>query len=157
MAQDGVRVSDPLQDRAQVRIFTLADYVAEEPSGKLYISGAGLEWTGLPTSENKIQSCYLVIRLAFPRASARPSHAIVVRVLDREGMPVGPDPLLQAEMKFDLDQVPDDFTEVSGNLPIQITGYPLDAKASNAIFLQLIVDDVVVNRLPVDLIFASAT
>jgi hypothetical protein len=48
---------DPLHDRAQVRMFTLADDVAEEASGKLYISGAGLEWTGLPTRDSKIAPC----------------------------------------------------------------------------------------------------
>ena len=154
MAEDGAQVSDPLRDRAQVHIFTLADYVAEEQSGKLYISGAGLEWTGLPTSESKIQSCYLVIRLAFPRAFARPNHTIVVRLLDREGNPVGPDPLVQAEMKFDLKRVPKDYTEVSGTLPLQITDYPFTVEPEDVVFFHLIIDGTVLSQLPVDLLFS---
>src|SRR5687767_6644527 len=106
MAEDVAQVSDPLQDRAQVRIFTLADYVAEESSGKLYISGAGLEWLGVaarPSSDaaEYVVSFHLVIRLAFPRAVARESHTIEVHVLDRDGAPAGPDSLLRAEMRFD--------------------------------------------------------
>lgn len=76
MAEEMAQVFDPLQDRAQVRMFTLADYVADESSGKLYISGAGLEWTGVRTRENAIAPCYLIIRLAFPRIYARSSHTI---------------------------------------------------------------------------------
>ena len=141
----------PLSDRAQVRVFTLADYVAEEISGKLYVSGAGLEWSGLPARIDGIPSCYLLIRLAFPKAYARPSHAIVVRAMSGEGHPVGPDPLLQATMYFDLDGVPDDFTEVSSNLPVQVVEYPATLDPDGVIFLDLLVDDILVSRLPVQL------
>ena len=151
MAEDQTYSADPLQDRAQVRIFTLADYVAEERSGKLYISGAGLEWTGLPTAGGKIQSCYLVVRLAYPKASARPSHTVTVRVVDGDGNPAGPDPLMQAEMKFDLKRVPEYFTEVSGTLPIHIAGYPLGDTSVGLVFLNLLVDGVLISQLPVGL------
>jgi len=156
MAEDGDQISDPLQDRAQVRLFTLADYVADETSGKLYISGAGLEWTGLRTRDNTIAPCHLIIRLAFPRAYARPSHTIRVRVVDYEGNLVGPDPLLKAEMKFDLDHVPDSFTEVSGVLPVHIDGYPFTVNVDDVIFFHLVVDDVVVSTLPVELLFSDS-
>jgi hypothetical protein len=137
--------SDPLRDRAQVRMFTLADYVAEESSGKLYISGAGLEWTGVRVrsdSDGTSQSlsCYLMIRLAFPKASARSRHAIVVRALDHDGSPVGPNPLLEADMRFDLNRVPDDFAEVSGNLSVQVMDYPVTLDPDGVLFLHLVVD-----------------
>jgi hypothetical protein len=155
MTDSSTQASDPLRDRAQVRIFTLADYVADESSGKLYISGAGLEWTGLPTRDNKIAPCHLVIRLAFPRPSARPMHTITVRVVDDAGSPVGPDPLLRAEMKFDLHRVPDYFTEVSGNLAVEIADYPISVDVADVVFFHLLVDDLVVSRLPVQLSFAD--
>jgi hypothetical protein len=156
VADDRTTGLGPLGDRAQVRLFTLADYVAEEASGKLYISGAGLEWTGVPVSAGKIGSCFLVIRIAYPRASARPSHTVVVRIVDESGQPVGPNPLLQAEMKFNLNRVPSYFTEVSGTLPIQITDYPLSTESMEVIFFNLEVDGTLVSHLPVDLRYSKS-
>jgi hypothetical protein len=156
VADDGTDGLGPLRNRAQVRIFTLADYVAEEESGKLYISGAGLEWTGVPVSAGKIGSCYLVIRLAYPRAFARSSHSVVVRIVDVNGKPAGPNPLLQAEMKFNLHRVPSNFTEVWGTLPIQITDYPLSTETLEVIFLNLEVDGTLVSQLPVDLRYSKS-
>src|SRR6266542_7041250 len=107
MNEDEVQASDPLLGRAQVRIFTLADHAAEEPSGKLYISGGGLEWIGLPTTSDSLLSFYVVIRLAFPMDMVRPRHVVEVRALDRAGQPVGPEPLLfHAELGFDLKHAP---------------------------------------------------
>ena len=156
MSDDAAQELDPLDGRPQVRIFTLADYVAEESSGKLYISGAGLEWTGVearadPAGAGYLLSFQLVIRLAFPRAIARDSHAVEVRVLDRAGSPAGPDPLLTAAMRFDLNRAPKDFTEVSGSLPVQVMDYPTNVEPNDVICLHLLVDDIVVSRLPVQL------
>ena len=156
MAEDVAQLSDPLQDRAQVRIFTLADYVAEESSGKLYISGAGLEWTGLAARSASsgggwLISFYLVIRLAFPRSIARESHAVSVLALDRDGALAGPDLLLQASMRFDLKLAPKNFTEVSGTLPVQVVDYPTSIEPNDVLFLHLMVDDLLVSRLPVAL------
>ncbi len=147
-----VQASDPLTDRAQVRIFTLADHVADERSEKLYISGGGLEWTGLPARAHEIPGCYLVIRLAFPRESARPQHGIVVRAVDEAGNSVGPDPLMEATMTFDLDRVPEDFSEVSGHIIVEIVGYPVTVDPTGVIVLELTADGVVVSRLPVQLV-----
>ena len=144
-------ISDPLHDRAQVRIFTVADYAAEEPSGKLYISGGGLEWVGVPTTSNLLPSFYLVIRLAFPMAMVRPSHMVEVRALSRTGLPVGPDPLIQAEVRFNLERAPADAAEMSGNLPVQVTNYPVSVGPDDVIFLHLLVDDVQISRLPLQL------
>jgi hypothetical protein len=152
VAEDKAQVADPLQDRAQVRIFTLADYVAEEPSGKLYISGAGLEWTGLPALPDHLPSFYLLIRLAFPMKIARPMHVVEVRTLHADGRPAAPDPVLfQAEMHFNLDGAPDYATEMSDHLLIQVTNYPVAAAPDGIIFLQLLVDDIPISRLPVQL------
>lgn len=157
MTEDAAQVSDPLQDRAQVRIFTLADYVAEESSGRLYISGGGLEWVGLPAFPDRLSSFDLALRLAFPldpnapKASAHDSYAIEIRVLDVEGQPVGPDPLLQADMPFDLQRLPDYATEVSGNLPLHISEYPARVQPTDIVFLHLKVDGILVSRLPVQL------
>jgi hypothetical protein len=156
MTEDVARVSDPLQDRAQVRIFTLADYVADEASGKLYISGAGLEWTEVvarPAADgtHHLLSFSLIIRIAIPRAIVRATHTVEVFVFDRDGALLGPDSLIKADMHFNLKRVPPDFTEVSGNLPAQIMDFPVDVGPEDVIFLHLLVDDVLVSRLPVQL------
>jgi len=157
MADDVAQVSDPLQDRAQVRIFTLADYVAEEPSGRLYISGGGLEWVGLPAYPDRLSSFDVAIRLAFPvdpknlTATAHESYAIEIRALDVEGQPVGPDPLLETKMRFDLQRLPDHASETSGNLPVRITDYPVTARPTGVIFLHLLVDGILISHLPVQL------
>jgi hypothetical protein len=156
MAEVVAQASDPLQDRAQVRIFTLADYVADEASGKLYVSGAGLEWTELvarPASDggHHLLSFALIIRVAIPRAIARATHAIEVFAVDRDGVSVGPESLIKADMHFDLKRVPPDFTEVSANLPAQIMDFPVDVGPEDVVFLHLLVDNVLVSRLPVQL------
>lgn len=157
MAEDVTQVSDPLQDRAQVRIFTLADYVAEELSGRLYISGGGLEWLGLPVQSGGRVSFDIAIRLAFPldpenpKATAHESYSIEIRVLDISGQLAGDDPLLKTEMRYDPQRLPDDASEISGNLPIRISDYPLRVQSSGVIFLHLIVDGVLISRLPVQL------
>jgi len=151
MNEDVAQALDPLAGRAQVRIFTLADYAAEEQSGKLYVSGGGLEWTGLPIGPDLLLSFYLVIRLAYPIAIARSSHTIQVRALDRSGQSVGPDPLLQAEMRFEVSRAPSDAVEVSGTLPVQVTNYPVSVQQDAVIFLDLLVDSLLVSRLPLQL------
>ena len=157
MAGDVDRESDSLHDRAQVRIFTLADYVAEEASGRLYISGGGLEWVGLPAFPDRLSSFDLALRLAFPlnpanpRAEVHDSYAIEIRALDAEGQPVGPDPLLQTKMRFDRQHLPDYATETSGNLPVRIADYPVTVQPTDVIFLHLKVDGILISRLPVQL------
>jgi len=160
MSEDATQDQDPLDDRPQVRIFTLADYVANEASGKLYISGAGLEWTAVvarpdpdaPDDRRHLLSFSVIIRLAFPRAIARPTHTIEVLALNRDGVEVGPPKsLIEAQMRFDLKRAPRDFTEVSGNLPAQVVNYPVNIEPDDVIFLHLLVDGVLVSRLPVQL------
>jgi hypothetical protein len=157
MAEGGTPASSPLDDRAQVRIFTLADYVAEESSGRLYISGGGLEWVGLPALPDRLSSFDLALRLAFPvdpkdpRGTARDSYSIEIRALDAEGQPVGPDPLLHTKMRFDRARLPDYAVEVSGNLPLRISDYPVSAQPTDVIFLHLKVDGLLISRLPVQL------
>jgi hypothetical protein len=151
MARQTTQSPDPLNDRAQVRIFTVADYVAEEPSGKLYISGAGLEWVGLPAHHNVLPTFYLAIRLAFPIEIKRDTYAVEVRAVDTNDDPVGPDPLVKAEIRFDLDRVPLDARELSGNLPVQITDYPITVQPDAVIFLHLLVDSTLISQLPVQL------
>ena len=152
MARQAIQATDPLQDRAQVRLFTVADYVAEEPSGKLYISGAGLEWVGLPARTGLLPSFYLAIRLAFPIGMKREMYAIEIRAVDAADDPVGPDPLLKAEIRFDLDAVPSDARELSGNLPVHITNYPITVQPNDVIFLHLLVDGDLVSQLPIQLL-----
>jgi hypothetical protein len=142
---------NPLDHRPQVRIFTLAEYVSEERSGRLYIGGGGLEWVGLPAYPDKLSSFDIAVRLAFPKAIIRESYSIEVRVLDAEGHPVGPDPLLQTTLEYDLDQLPADATEISGNLPVRISDYPVATQPTDVIFLHLIVDGMLISRLPVQL------
>jgi hypothetical protein len=157
VAENQVQASDPLQDRAQVRIFTLADYVAEEPSGRLYISGGGLEWVGLPTFPDRLGPFDLALRLAFPldssdpKGTVRDSYSVEIRALDAGGQPVGPDPMLQTKMRFQRNRLPDNAREVSGNLPVRFADYPVIAKSSDIIFLQLAVDGVLISCLPVQL------
>jgi hypothetical protein len=157
MTEEVALAPDPLQDRAQVRIFTLADYVAEEASGRLYVSGGGLEWMGLPAYPDRLSSFDLALRLAFPvdprdpKGSAHDSYSIEIRVLDAEGRPVGPDPLMDTKMRFDPQRLPDYAVEVSGNLPVRVSDYPVSAQPTDVIFLHLKVDGILISRLPVQL------
>jgi len=152
MAEDMAQAPDPLRDRAQVRIFTLADYVAEESSGRLYISGAGLECSGVPARTGLLPRLCLVIRIAYPMAMARGSHVVEVRALDAEDHPIGPDPLFRAKVTFDLAGAPAGAKEMSGNLPVQVTDYPVTVEPNDVIFLRLLVDGTEISNLPVQLV-----
>lgn len=157
MSDEPQSEAESLQRRPQVRLFTLADYVADELSGKLYISGAGLEWAGVPVhpdphdDRRQFLSCYIVVRIAFPREIARETHIVEVLVRDAHGEPAGPESLFKIEMAFDLRNTPADFTELSGNLPMRIRDYPLTVDPNSVVFLHLLVDDELVGRLPVQL------
>ncbi|MGE3912856.1 MAG: hypothetical protein AB7K36_26095 [Chloroflexota bacterium] len=151
MSGDEAPLPDPLHERAQVRIFTLADYVAVEPSGRLYISGGGLEWVGLPVSSDGSLSFDMAIRLAFPKAIARKSYLVEVNAITGEGKPAGPTPLMQTKMRFDLKLLPENASEISGNLPIRISNYPVKVQDTDVIFLSLSIDGILISRLPVQL------
>jgi len=151
MSDDPTQELDPLDSRPQVRIFTLAEYVAEEQSGRLYISGGGLEWVGLPAYPDHLSSFDIAIRLAFPLSMIRESYSIKIRVLNEAGLPVGSDPLLQTEMQYDLQKLPAHAVEISGNLPVRISDYPVSVQPTDTVFLHLIVDDMLISRLPVQL------
>src|SRR5215212_4617250 len=145
MSEDATQGLDPLDSRPQVRIFTLAEYVAEERSGRLYISGGGLEWVGLPAYPDRLSSFDMAIRLAFPKPIIRESYPVEVRVLNEDGQPIGPDPFLRTEMQYDLKKLPDNAAEISGNLPIRISDYPVSAQPTDVIFLHLIVDGMLIS------------
>jgi hypothetical protein len=157
MAEGKTQGLDPLNDRPQVRIFTLADYVAEEASGRLYISGGGLEWVGLPVFPNRPLTFDIALRLAFPvdprnpQGTARNSYSVEIRALNVDGQPIGPDPLVQTKMRFDHKSLPDYATEVSGNLPVRIIEYPVSVQPTDRIYLYLKVDGILISRLPVQL------
>lgn len=151
MTDDAKQITDPLQDRAQVRIFTLADYVAEEPSGRLYISGGGLEWIGVPAFSDRLSPFDLVVRLAFPIKIAKDVHVVEIRALTADGIAVGPEPLLQTTMGIDMQNLPDNASEISGTIPVRIAEYPISTRQDEVIFFHLVVDGVLVSRLPVQL------
>src|SRR5947209_7082812 len=88
--------NDPL-DRIRVRIFTLADHAAGPPDLKLYINGAGVHVVPMPNAPGPIMTpLAVVIRLYIPYAQTTEPHGIIVRILDEDSEPVGPDPIFQA-------------------------------------------------------------
>src|SRR5579872_3775203 len=94
------RASEPEESpggAVALRIFTLADYAAVAPDQKLYISGANIQYQFAASFPLTVSQLYLVVLLAVPWHLASEPHQVVVRMLDDERQPIGPNPLLDGQ------------------------------------------------------------
>ncbi len=83
-----------------LRIFTLADHAAVSPGdAKVYINGANIGWQALATIPGNLSPLYLVVLISFPWSRAAEPHQLLIRLLDSDRRPVGPDPLVEGQVE----------------------------------------------------------
>ncbi len=125
MQDDEIRL--PERDRLRVRVFTLADYGATPPDGKLYIGGAGVHQLNLANLPGPIGvPVYLVVRLYVPYLELIDAHHVRIRILDEDEQPIGQDPLLDLP-NIETGRAPGTRAGDEGaiNIVIGLVGYPI--------------------------------
>src|SRR5690242_21748173 len=99
------RMDDRLQERVEIRLFTLCDHATVPPDGKIYIHGAGVQQLFLPLIPGPLRNLFLVVRLSVPWQMLGEPHTVRIRALDPDRQPVGPtDPLISTP--FELGKPP---------------------------------------------------
>lgn len=133
-------------ERFEVRIFTLADHAVGPPDGKLYIAGAGVDQMFVPQVPGALGPLYLAIRVRIPWGRTGEPLPVRIQALDADRRPVGPDPLLQADLEVGRapGQRPGD--EIGVNLAIGLNGFPVQAEGT--IYFHLSVADQPLGSLP---------
>jgi hypothetical protein len=140
------RTSDVTGDELIVRIFTLADHATVPPDGKLYIAGGGVDQMFVPQLPGGLGSLALAIRIRVPWHKTSESLTFLVRALDADRKPIGPDPIVSAAVEVGRapGQRPGD--EFAINLAIPLTGFPVQTEGT--IFFHLSVAGTALAVLP---------
>ena len=133
-------------DRLEIRIFTLADHVATPPDGKMYISGGGVDQTFLPEMPGALGPLSLAIRFRVPWNMTSERIPVEVRALDSDLKPVGPDPLLQADIEVGRPPGTRPGDEIGVQLAVPLTGFPVQQEGS--IHFHLIIGGKTLGVLP---------
>lgn len=133
-------------DRLQVRVFTFADHAVTPPDGKLYINGGGVDQIFLPAIPGPLGQLYIAIRINVPWHLTSERMQIRVQALDADRQPVGPDPILQADVEVGRAPGlrPGDENGVSMAFPI--TGFPVQQEGT--IYFHLVVAGQALSVLP---------
>src|SRR2546427_31419 len=94
---------DQLHDRVAVRIFTLCDHATVPPDGKIYIHGAGVHQLFVPQIPGPLRTLFLVVRLSIPWHMLGEPHIVLIRALDLDRRPLGPnDPLITTPFELEV-------------------------------------------------------
>jgi hypothetical protein len=130
----------------------VADHATQEPTGKLYINGAGVEWVGVQESDPvRLPFLWLVIRLGFPWRLTSGGHLVEVRILDQDENPVGADPFMRADVQIGRPPGAEPGDEFAVQLAVPLTGYEVRRPPDTKIILHLRVDDREIATLPLKL------
>ena len=129
-----------------IRVLTLADYAVTPPDGKLYIAGGGIEQILIPEIPGQLGPIYLAVRVRVPWSKTSEPLPFLVRALDADREPVGPDPLLRgvAEVGRAPGQRPGD--ELGVNLVVPLGGFPV--KEAGNMYFHVVVADETIGVLP---------
>ncbi len=88
-----------LGDEMLLRVFTLADYAVTPPDGKLYISGGGIDQMFLQSVPGSLGQLFLALRIRVPWHRTSEVLRLIVRALDADRVPIGPDPIAGATVE----------------------------------------------------------
>lgn len=136
-----------LNERVNVRIFSLCDHATVPPDGKVYIHGGGVNQVFVPQLPGMIRNLWLMVRLSIPWHMLGEPHTVRIRSLDLDRNPIGPtDPLITTP--FELGKPPGHRPgdESAINICVELTG--LQVEEPMTIRFHLSVDDEVIGSLP---------
>lgn len=144
------QAQDAAHDRLELRIFTLADHAVVPPDGKLYMNGGGVDRMGLQQIPGGLGPLTLAIRVRVPWRMTSDKLPLLVRILDADRNPVGPDPLIQAEAEVGRPPGLRPGDELGVNLVVQLTGYPVQAEGT--FFFHVTAADQLLGVLPLKIV-----
>lgn len=126
----GAQPPEAAHDRLELRIFTLADHAVVPPDGKLYMNGGGVDRMGLQQIPGGLGPLSLAIRVRVPWRMTSDTMPLLVRVLDADRNPVGPDPLVQAQVEVGRPPGLRPGDELGVNLVVPLTGFPVQSEGT---------------------------
>jgi hypothetical protein len=129
----------------------ICDHAAQEPSGKVYVNGAGVEWVGVPDPVDRLPLLFVVMRLSFPYRLTSDTHHVKVRVLDVDRQPVGLDPLLDGQVQLGRAPGSQPGDEFGVNLVFPVANYEIKAQVETNLYFHLSLDDHELAVLPLKL------
>lgn len=141
---------DAAHDSLVLRIFTLADHAVVPPDGKLYMNGGGVDRMGLQQVPGGLGPLTLAIRVRVPWRMTSDTLPLLVRILDADRNPVGPDPLVQANVEVGRPPGLRPGDEIGVNVVVQLTGYPVQTEGT--FYFHVTVADQVLGVLPLKII-----
>jgi hypothetical protein len=124
------------QDTPAVRMFILADWVAQQADGKLAIGGAGIGQVFVNAFPGALPPMYVVTRVSVPWHMTTEPTPLVVRALDADRNTIGPDPLFQANAEIGRPPGSRPGDELAIQVAFPLTGYPVPS--ATTIFLHLL-------------------
>ncbi len=134
------------EEQLVVRIFALADHAAVPPDGKLYINGGGVDQMFIPVLPGALGPLSLAIRVRVPWHLTSEPLTLIIRALDADRKPLGPDPIVSAEVEVGRAPGVRAGDEVAVNLAIPLTGFPVQTEGT--IYFHLQVADKALAMLP---------
>jgi len=129
----------------------LADHVAQEQSGKLYVNGGAIEFVGVQPNAKRLPPLWLVIRLGFPWRLTSGSHIIEVRILDQDEKPVGGDPFARAEAQIGKPPGAEPGDEFGLNIALPLGGFEATDSLPSKVIFHLIVNGSELATMPLRL------
>lgn len=128
-----------LQDeRPEVRMFVIADHVAQAPDGKLYLNGAGVEQVFIPSTPGHLPApLYIAVRIRVPWHLTSETLRLRIRALDADRQPFGPDPLIDGQMEVGRAPGARAGDEIAVNLVVPIAGIPVAQPGTMHFHLEL--------------------
>ena len=123
-------MTQPGGDRLEVRIFTLADYVATPPDGKLYISGGGVDQMMMQEIPGNLGPLALAVRIRVPWHMTSDTVSVQVRALNSDREPIDRDPIMGADVEVGRPPGARPGDEIAIGFVVSLLGFPVREEGS---------------------------
>jgi hypothetical protein len=137
-------------DRLEVRVFTLADWAATPPDGKLYMGGGGVSSVHISPLPGALPPLHLAVRVRVPWQLTSERLPFIVRLLDADRRPVGPDPLAEGTGETGRPPGLRPGDEVAIQFILAVLGLPIASEG--VVYFHLTVADQALGVLPLKIL-----
>ena len=137
-------------DRLEVRVFTLADWAAVPPDGKLYLGGGGISAVHVDPLPGSLPPLHLAVRVRVPWQLPSEQLAFAVRLLDGDRRPLGPDPLVEGAGETGRPPGARPGDEMAIQFVLNLVGLPVEAEGT--VYFHLAIADQPLAVLPLKIL-----
>lgn len=142
----GAQDTGLMRDELLVRVFTLADHAVTPPDSKLYMNGGGVDNMLMQHIPGGLGPLSMAIRIRIPWHMTSERLNIQLRVLNADRRPIGPDPLVNADVEVGRPPGLRPGDENCITLAVPLTGFPIQEEGT--IFFHLSVAGQTLSVLP---------